>query len=73
MRPYINTPVILPDGEYHGKWSGYTIDIEYPGQAVKVRTRDGVRGMNCPVKFTISAGLLVDDSIERLTVAEVDR
>ncbi len=40
--------VNLPDGEYDGLWSGYSLDILRQGaDCITIKTTDGVRGVNC--------------------------
>jgi hypothetical protein len=46
--------VDLPNGEYDGLWSGYTLNIQRQNDSsVEIKTTDGVRGMNCHTNLLI--------------------
>lgn len=55
--------ILMPDGQYQGRWGGYVIQFEHDGKPVVVRTELGVRGINIPVTFQIVDGLLDNKSI----------
>lgn len=57
------TAVSIPDGQYQGIWSGYTLEWEFNGDKVYVTTSIGVRGINIPVKFTVRNGNVDEGSI----------
>lgn len=46
----------MPDGEYDGSWSGYTVVFVTPLGECKGRATVGVRGLNIPCKVTIEDG-----------------
>lgn len=46
----------LPDGQYLGKWGGYSVRVEADGQVHTMQTKDGVRGMNIPCTVSVSKG-----------------
>ena len=50
--------VNLPDGEYQGIWSAYTLQILPP--PIVVRTIDGIRGVNCKAKVIVKDGEIID-------------
>jgi hypothetical protein len=53
------TKVLIPDGTYDALWSGYVLDILFPltnDRYASVKTIDGVRGINCPVKVIVIEG-----------------
>lgn len=56
-------PIDIPDGNYVGKWSGYTLKFEYDGVKVQTNTKEGVRGLNIPVTFDVVCGKMVQKSI----------
>jgi hypothetical protein len=51
----------LPNGAYAGRWSAYEAITEINGKTYRMRTEDGVRGMNvqCLVVVT-DAGVMVE-------------
>ena len=54
-----NTNVEIEDGIYDGLWSAYSLDIlsETTGVLLcRIKTIDGVKGINCPVKLIIING-----------------
>ena len=46
----------VPDGEYEGRWSGYTVQFETPHGKYDGRSTVGVRGMNIPCTVTVTCG-----------------
>lgn len=44
------------DGVYPGKWSGYSVVMEYNGDVLRFSTTNGIQAMNVPVSVTISKG-----------------
>jgi hypothetical protein len=42
----------MPVGIYFGKWSGYFVIVTVENYNYSLQTRDGVRGINIPVKVT---------------------
>lgn len=46
----------LPDGEYTGSWSGYTVEATINGASMRFQASNGVRGMNCPCKVHVANG-----------------
>jgi len=47
----------LPNGAYHGLWSGHTVNLKHDGSMYELITDDGVRGINCPCVIHISDGI----------------
>ena len=39
-----------------GKWTGYQITVEYEGKTFKLKTQDGVRGIDEPVTVSVVDG-----------------
>jgi hypothetical protein len=48
-------PTKVPDGEYRGLWSGYTIRILLPTwtESPDIKMNEGVRGMNCECQVKV--------------------
>jgi len=56
--------VALPDGVYEGLWSGYEVHLlEQTGYFV-LHTKDGVRGIDIPVKVLVSGGVITIETVE---------
>lgn len=70
MKSTILTEVSVPDGQYEGHWSAYSIRFRFKESIAYVNTKNGVRGINIPVKFEIADGQLVDESISVVKEAE---
>ena len=58
MKKQSEEKVNLPDGEYHGLWSAYTLEIIPP--SIVVKTIDGVRGINCKTIVVIKDGEIIE-------------
>jgi hypothetical protein len=46
----------VPDGEYQGTWSGYTVKFETPFGAYEGKSTVGVRGMHVPCTVKVKCG-----------------
>lgn len=46
----------VPDGDYQGTWSGYTVKFETPHGAYEGKSTVGVRGMNVPCTVKVKCG-----------------
>ena len=46
-----------PNGEYKGKWTSYKVEMKVDEDTVYFPTVDGVRGMDVPVKVTMTDGV----------------
>ena len=47
----------LPDGNYNGLWSGYTIELLHDNKTYELSTKQGIRGMDCPVLVSVENGI----------------
>jgi hypothetical protein len=56
--------VNINDGIYDGLWSAYELKILGPRDIVlaTLKTIEGVRGINCPVKLNIKNGVVYEIS-----------
>lgn len=64
----MTTPVYLqkaniPDGDYNGRMTGHVLKWTYNNKEVQCQTDLGVRGINCPVKFTVKNNKIQEDTI----------
>jgi len=62
-------PVRVPDGLYTGKWTSYFIAFDFAdgGDAIHAHVytlRNGIRGIDIPIRFNIVEGKLDEGSIE---------
>jgi hypothetical protein len=48
---------LTADGEFDGKWSGYEATFTIEGHKLRVRTKDGIRGIDVPCKLIIKDGV----------------
>jgi len=46
----------VPDGEYLGTWSGYTVKFDTPCGTYEGKSTVGVRGMNVPCVVKVKCG-----------------
>lgn len=49
--------VKLPDGNYSGLWSGYTIELRHSSGMYRLETEEGIRGINIPVTVSVVDGV----------------
>lgn len=54
--PLATPAVRLPDGEYGGVWSAYSVEVVHDSRRHHFRTADGVRGINVPCRVTVVEG-----------------
>ena len=57
--------VLVPDGNYIGRQSGYQVAHEVDRKAIIWETDVGVRG-SCPVQFRVWGGKIIHSSIEQI-------
>lgn len=46
----------IPDGEYQGKWGGYTVTFKVDGKRHEAKTSIGVRCIDCPCTVVVRGG-----------------
>ena len=55
-----------------GKWSGYQIEVEYEGKKFRIKTKDGVRGIDIPVTVSVDGGTWkADHNGKEIKITEV--
>ena len=61
----VPTDVIVPNGSYTGRQSGYQVAHCVDGKMIIWVTDPGIRG-SCPVQFRVCGGKIVHSSIEQI-------
>lgn len=46
----------VPDGQYDGRWSGYTVQFSHDGRLFEAVTDIGVRGQNVACRVIVESG-----------------
>lgn len=46
----------LPNGRYDGLWSGYQVIVNLEDEQIKLKTKNGVRGINVPCIVIVDNG-----------------
>lgn len=54
--PKMVRSVMLPNGEYHGTWSGSVVTLQFDGYTIEIKTSDTIRGINIPCVVTVNGG-----------------
>lgn len=63
------TSIVVPDGQYLGRWAGDQVAHEVGGEAI-VWEADVSLAESCPVRFDIQDGKLVSRSIEQIGICD---
>lgn len=50
----VESVALVPDGTYHGTWSGYTVKFETPDGVYEGRSTQWVRGLNVPCTVEVT-------------------
>lgn len=59
---YVEPITSVPDGDYPGTWSGYTVLTSINSRAVQLRTVNGIRGINVPCVVRVRDGVIKVES-----------